>query len=237
VAFALYCRIPHKEIKLTNKLIIRAAETLDACTPEQLKPRIQKYEYLDTENTPRPLGFANVANQSREVFNDYKNDWYELRFQAEKILGIGLFDRLPDKGSRPISDTKDHPIVRRERASFREAVYETYKNRCCISGSALSLRASHIKPYSISDRTARLSPQNGLCLSAQFDDAFDKGLITIDKNLTIHVAINHLRRKNIDTSERWLIELRGRNIAVPERNSPSVEYIDYHNKFIFKDAI
>jgi putative restriction endonuclease len=49
------------------------------------------------------------------------------------------------------------------------------------------LFASHIIPWSINEKE-RLNPGNGLCLSATFDKAFDKGFIGIDVNYNILIS-------------------------------------------------
>ncbi len=41
------------------------------------------------------------------------------------------------------------------------------------------LIASHIIPWADGTPTQKLNPENGICLSALYDKAFDRGLITI----------------------------------------------------------
>ena len=60
------------------------------------------------------------------------------------------------------------------------------------------LIASHIKPWKVSDeKTERTNPQNGLCLNALHDKAFDKGLITINKKYEIIIS-SQLKNTNMD---------------------------------------
>lgn len=60
---------------------------------------------------------------------------------------------------------------------------DIYEYRCCLTGIEVPevLRASHIIPWSGSKNTC-LNPENGLCLSASYDAAFDKHLITFDED-------------------------------------------------------
>ena len=44
------------------------------------------------------------------------------------------------------------------------------------------LRASHIKPWRFSTNSERLNRYNGLLLLPQYDQLFDKGLITFDES-------------------------------------------------------
>jgi putative restriction endonuclease len=46
------------------------------------------------------------------------------------------------------------------------------------------LFASHIIPWAANEKE-RLNPENGICLSALYDKAFDKGLIGFDQNLQV----------------------------------------------------
>lgn len=61
-----------------------------------------------------------------------------------------------------------------------------YINGCGITGISIPelLVASHIKFWSKNEKN-RLNPSNGICLSATFDKAFDKGLIAIDSDFKV----------------------------------------------------
>lgn len=79
---------------------------------------------------------------------------------------------------------------------FRNTLLANYNSRCCLTGlsNKALLVASHIKLWKVSDpKTERLAPDNGLLLNALHDKAFDRGLITITKDLMIVVsgAVGH----------------------------------------------
>lgn len=64
---------------------------------------------------------------------------------------------------------------------FRAALLAYWKGRCPLTGITDEglLRASHIRPWSACETDAdRLDVHNGLLLSALWDAAFDKGLVT-----------------------------------------------------------
>jgi predicted restriction endonuclease len=119
---------------------------------------------------------------------------------------------------------------------FRRAVLSAYDGRCCITGLSHStlLVASHIVPWR-SDKENRLNPRNGLCLSSFHDRAFDQGLFTVmpDYSIKISNAAKKLS-SNLFASE-WLVNLEGKQIAKPEKFSPSVEFMQWHNEHIFLD--
>jgi hypothetical protein len=66
---------------------------------------------------------------------------------------------------------------------FRDGLMEYWQGRCPLTGiaDAALLRASHIVPWAACSTDAeRLDVHNGLLLSALWDAAFDRGLVTFD---------------------------------------------------------
>lgn len=68
------------------------------------------------------------------------------------------------------------------KGSFRTTLLEKYKGACVVTGITLKnlLIASHIKPWAVCSNGERLSSENGLLLSANYDRLFDCGLISFD---------------------------------------------------------
>lgn len=70
---------------------------------------------------------------------------------------------------------------------FRQALERRWHGRCPLTdiGERALLRASHIVPWNRCETEAeRLSPDNGLLLSALWDAAFDRGLVGFDNDGT-----------------------------------------------------
>lgn len=88
---------------------------------------------------------------------------------------------------KPQNTEVERLVVQRiGQAQFRKALLDYWDERCCVTGIADTdlLRASHIKPWSrCEDDAERLDVHNGLLLSALWDAAFDKGLVTFDENM------------------------------------------------------
>jgi predicted restriction endonuclease len=63
---------------------------------------------------------------------------------------------------------------------FREALMDYWGGRCPLTGitEPALLRASHIRPWAECTDEQRLDVHNGLLLSALWDAAFDRGLIS-----------------------------------------------------------
>jgi hypothetical protein len=72
-------------------------------------------------------------------------------------------------------------IMRVGQDVFRDSLMQYWNSRCPLTGIAEPelLRASHIVPWAVCESDAeRLDVHNGLLLSALWDAAFDKGLIS-----------------------------------------------------------
>lgn len=83
--------------------------------------------------------------------------------------------------SREVATVKEQLILARiGQGSFRSNVLALWDERCAITGSALAVRASHIKPWRHCSNVERLDPKNGLPLVATLDALFDAHLISFD---------------------------------------------------------
>ena len=96
------------------------------------------------------------------------------------------------------------------------------------------LIASHIVPWS-KDKTNRLNPSNGLCLSAIHDRAFDKGLITLTDDFRI-VLSDALLKRDEGFVKQVLLPLSGRQIEMPERFAPDIAFVARHRVEVFVDG-
>ena len=110
---------------------------------------------------------------------------------------------------------------------FRQLLFEMWEG-CAVTDIRLPnvLRASHIKPWRFSTNSERLDPHNGLLLLPQYDQLFDKGLISFDENGTLmrSRAIEHIeaRKLGIDVNDK----LR----ALSKRHQT---FLDYHRTEVF----
>ena len=82
------------------------------------------------------------------------------------------------------------------------------------------LIASHIVPWS-EDTHNRLNPQNGLCLSALHDRAYDQGLITVMPDFTVRVSSQVKANKGDSFITESLLRFDRQRIRFPERFGPS----------------
>jgi HNH endonuclease len=73
---------------------------------------------------------------------------------------------------------------------FRNALIDYWSGRCPMTGitEGALLRASHIKPWADCSDAERLDVHNGLLLSALWDAAFDRGLVSFADNGCVLVS-------------------------------------------------
>ena len=125
---------------------------------------------------------------------------------------------------------------RKNQSFFRASVLSAYNGACCITGinDSRLLVASHIRPWSkCKNGEDRTKTENGLCLSALYDRAFDKGLFTVDTNFKIKLSSSlkdHMTKASYDQHFAWLDNLE---ITLPSRGKPAAEFLHYHNLNIF----
>jgi hypothetical protein len=73
---------------------------------------------------------------------------------------------------------------------FRDALIDYWSERCPMTGitERALLRASHIKPWADCTDAERLDVHNGLLLSALWDAAFDRGLVSFADDGSVLVS-------------------------------------------------
>lgn len=93
--------------------------------------------------------------------------------QSHTLAAFQLYTLLPFAGEEGRMRSA-WVQVRINQARFRKSVLTSYNATCCISGLQHEklVIASHIVPWRM-DSKNRLNPQNGLCLSALHDKAYD----------------------------------------------------------------
>jgi len=88
------------------------------------------------------------------------------------------------KSAKNLTETQKKMLLQARvgQGKFRKSLEKEWKNACAVTGcnSGELLRASHIKPWKVSDNAERLDKNNGLLLLANLDAAFDCGLISFE---------------------------------------------------------
>ena len=188
-ALHVYFQLPFGQLHQRNPSIRNLAEWIGR-TPGSVALKLVNFASLDPQvRASGRAGMSNASQLDRQIWDELNGDWDLVADEAARTYeqygsehgvapGSDVAEDVPEiaEGRTVTAMVK----VRVNQARFRRAVLASYNARCCISGLAVPqlLIASHIVPWSM-DAKNRLNPQNGLCLSALHDKAYDLGLITV----------------------------------------------------------
>ena len=184
LALNLYLKLPFGRLNKTTPEIINLSKIIGR-TADAVAMRLSNYATVDPYHLARGVkGLENGRKQVEPIWKEYENNREELIFQSEQILAQKentsienkyqdlLFDIKDLKGETAIRQVK----TRVNQSVFRQMVLANYNTKCAITSIDIPelLLASHIMPWSKNEEH-RLNPENGICLSALYDMAFDKG--------------------------------------------------------------
>lgn len=123
--------------------------------------------------------------------------------------------------------------VRVNQDIFRKLVLVNYNCKCCITGLCVPelLCASHISPWS-EDAANRLNPENGLCLSATYHEAFDAHLISFDKDYRLVVSKEIKDHYTDAAAKNYFIDREGQKMSLPVKFLPSQKLLEKHRELL-----
>ena len=227
LALNLYCKLPFGKMHAHNPEIIRLAKYLDR-TPGAIAMKLVNFASLDP--TLKQKGLIACSKLDRQVWQEFFENENMVE-QTEAVVET-FFPDIPVPADYSADNVMISAKGRTLQGFFRRMILANYGNACCITGMNIPalLVASHIVPWK-TDPSIRIHPQNGLCLNALHDKAFDQGLITIDSSCRVVVSRFVAREKS--NSALW--DFEGRKITLPEKFQPSSEFLNYHQSRIFKD--
>lgn len=242
-ALHLYTQLPFGQLHKGNPHIQALARQMGR-TPSSVAMKLTNLASLDPQITESGRkGLPGASQLDREVWADLQTNWDHTALKAAEAFDASMGSMPEAVEAEEVLD--EHPNIFQEgktRSStvqvrvnqglFRKAVLASYGNTCCISGlqEERLLIASHIVPWG-EDTHNRLNPQNGLCLSALHDRAFDQGLITVTPNYRVMVS-PALKRKSADTfMAESLLKFANQSINMPERFKPRADFLEWHGRF------
>lgn len=167
------------------------------------------------------------------VPRSWKND-PEKRAKAELLdYAADLYELESEPGGKRRGPTEKLALVkaRRGQGVYRDGVIELWGFCAVTTCRDLNLlRASHIRPWKVSDDVERLDKYNALLLSPNLDAAFDRGVITFADNGKILIS------KSLGTQDRKALGIRSdfKLRHVRQRHRP---YLRYHRKNVFEKRI
>lgn len=239
IAFSLYCKLPFGKLHSKNPEIIKYSSLINR-TPSALAMKLVNIASLDPEITSTGRkGLTGASETDRKMWLEMQDNWEKFILESNTVFqefsGDLTYESEEIKDNNEYySDNKEvKSTVRIGQSFFRQAVLSAYNGRCCISGLSDTrlLIASHIVPWRI-DENNRLNPSNGLLLSMLHDKAFDIGIITINQDLTVKVSEKSKIHNDIFFNET-INAFEGRQISLPEKFQPQLDFLEYHRKNIF----
>jgi len=240
VALNLYCKIPFNRVSSTHPDIIRIANIIGR-SANSVKMKIGNFGSFDPELIKRGIvGLTNASRLDEVVWKEFNSDWANLAYESELLISIFTKQPLERVSAISIDDIplgKEREAIIKQRVNqnfFRSTILSSYNLKCCITGLSITnfLVASHIVPWSKDDKN-RLNPHNGLCLNCIHDKAFDKGLITITADYKVKLSKYFDNFKNERPVTDFFLKYENNSIILPDKFSPSKEFLDYHHKNIF----
>ena len=123
--------------------------------------------------------------------------------------------------------------VRVNQSVFRKIVLKNYDNKCCVTGLDVPavLQASHISSWN-EDTANRLNPENGLCLSATYHEAFDAHLISFDEYYRLVVSKSIKDHYTSVAAKLYFISREGQKMRLPVRFLPSQVLLEKHRELL-----
>jgi len=242
LAFYLYCQIPFAQTTARNPDVARLARFLGR-TPSSVARKLGNFGAFDPRLATQGIkGLIHHSRADRAVWDQFNGRWAALVRESQRILKDLSLAEYADSDlaegviSIPKGATEKLATVptRVYQSFFRRAVLSAYDFTCCICGVDMQelLIASHIVSWSRNEST-RTDPQNGLCLCALHDRAFDRGLLSVNAE-TYQVEVS--RRVLASRSSfvgAILTAFDGESIRLPRRFAPKDEYLDWHAQNVF----
>ncbi|MDI9312272.1 MAG: HNH endonuclease [Limnohabitans sp.] len=242
VALNLYWKIPYNKISgSSNSEIKRIAPIIDR-TPAALAYKLMNFTSLDAEKQKIGNKGKSAASLSdKEIWNEYFGQWEKLALDSSAILSTiqnkPIEEILELEPELKFAEGREKERIVKTRVNqndFRQRILASYNEKCSITGISITslLVASHIIPWS-KNIQERLNPKNGICLNNIHDKAFDKGLITITTDFKVKLSDVILQKRKESNIQKYFIEYENQPIILPDRFSPSIEFLEYHHQHIF----
>lgn len=244
IAYNGYCKIPYGRFNNRSAEVNELAKIIGR-SPGAVAFKLVNFVSLDPKQKELGRkGATNVGKLDKLIFEEFQDDFDKMYLQSELLIQQKIGEnKISNSKTKEIDldlNKKGETILRtvknrKNQDYFRKLVMTNYSDECAITGIQIPilLIASHIKPWSIDEKN-RLNPQNGICLSATFDKAFDRGLVTINKNYEVVFS----KKLKSYSGERFYIDnfkqYENKRINLPIKFLPKQIFLDYHNLEIFK---
>lgn len=183
---------------------------------KRVKPHTGAFEYEGWK-------FQFLDERAANKFLDICEAYDRSGLEGAKEVATQFEQNAPKKtGNKTVTE------VRVGQQDFKKKLVRYWKT-CAVTGCSVVslLRASHIKPWSMSDSEERLDPFNGLLLVPSLDALFDAGLITFDGDGSVIISSS---LPEIDYEALGL----GAQMRLRKFNTAHTPYLEFHRAQVFK---
>lgn len=245
LALFLYFQLPYGKLHKGNPEIQKLAEFLGR-THSSVAMKLGNFASLDpvvTDSGRKGLSGASKLDQT--VFNRFSANWTDLVSETEAAWAHISDAKPPSTFSdvaaayqfKPYEGASSIETVSTKRVGqsfFRRAVLANYDARCCVTGISDQrlINTSHIKPWAV-DVENRHNPANGIALSATFDRAFDRGLMTINGDGRM-VFSAQLLVSDCENTRGYFSKYDGEIIELPKRFPLETSFLEWHSDIVFQ---
>lgn len=183
------------------------------------------------------IGNQTKGGFSEEVYTLLKDNRLLIVEIASKLLNLNFPETIHEDILNQIGLNLD-PVGRLQRSpDFRLRILNAYEYRCAVCGfnvrlgdTLVAVEAAHIKWHQAGGPD---SEANGIALCSMHHKLFDRGVFTLNENLTFRVAE---QAHGTIGMEEWLLRYHGQQIRKPQRPDyyPQDNYINWHVKEVFR---
>lgn len=239
LALDLYFRLPFGRLNRSTPEVIELANLIGR-TNNSVALRLVNFAACDPViiNSGR-TGMPGGLSICKPIWDEYAGRKEELFYDAQQIKANLLHSSIEDLIGITEKDLvgKDKKAFVKQRVNqdaFRSMILNLYEKRCALTGINIPtlLVASHIIPWAVNQQE-RLNPENGLCLSALYDKAFDKGFISFDDQYRVILAEKLKLYQAEPYFGKHFASIEGQTIALPEYHRPNKKFLEWHRDCIF----
>jgi putative restriction endonuclease len=243
LALNLYFKLDFGKFHHRNPQIIHLAKLIDR-TPNAMAMRLSNFASVDPFHQGRGVkGLIGGKRQVEPIWDEFISNREELLFESERILANLEKRTIESKfaeilvGTEKLKgETKIREVKTRVNQNvFRQIVLANYSTRCAITGIDIPelLIASHIIPWA-QNEIERLNFENGICLSALYDRAYDKGLIGITEKYQIVLSSELKNKEKKDFYPLTFGNLPSLTLQLPLKYLPRKEFLQFHMDTVFR---
>lgn len=240
----LYFKMSYGQMNHTNPKVRELAKLMGR-SASSISFRLSNFASCDPILQARGISGLNAhIKQCQPYWDEFEKNKDALVFESEKILAEYEDVSLEDKYEEDLKDIPQGLVgktrlqevkTRVNQSFFRQIVLANYGGRCALTGIDIPdlLIASHIIPWA-NDTKERLNPANGICLSALYDKAFDKGYMSFDNEGKVLLSNNIEDKKDRDYYAKYFMTIKGHKIEGYRKYAPNPEFLNWHRQHIFK---